>query len=137
MSDEHPTIDEAALARAVEAAFPEALGVWLYGSFADGPARADSDVDVAVLAARRIDATDRFERAMDAGEHLGRTLDLVDLRAVPPALRFEVFRRGRRIAARDPLACDRFETTAVSQYQRLNVERREIFEAIATRGSVY
>ena len=68
---------------------------------------------------------------------LGRATDLVDLRRVPPLLRFEVFQAGLRIAARDPTACDFFETAAVSAYQRLNVERRDLLQEIRQRGTVY
>lgn len=132
-----PTIDEALLARVVQEVFPEALGVWLYGSFADDTARADSDIDLALLAATPLDKGDRWDRAIELGARLPRPIDLIDLRTVPPALRYEVFSRGRRVAARDPLACDRFETTSISQFQRLNVERRELFAAIAERGTVY
>jgi hypothetical protein len=64
-------------------------------------------------------------------------VDLVDLRRVSPALRFEVFRDGSRIAARDPSYCDHFETMSVSAYQRLNRERQEIFDAIRERETVY
>jgi len=78
-----------------------------------------------------------LDRRGDLTLRLGRDVDLVDLRQVPPLLRFEVFSSGVRIAARNPLACDFFETAAVSGYQRLNVERREIMDAIAARGTVY
>jgi predicted nucleotidyltransferase len=132
-----PEIDDAELARIVEDVFPEAQGVWLYGSFADGTARPDSDLDVAILTPSRLAAEDRWERTIELSMRLPRPLDLVDLRAATPALRFEIFSHGRRIAARDPSACDHLETTAISQYQRLNVERGEILDAIAARGTVY
>ena len=52
-------------------------------------------------------------------------------------LAFEVFQAGLRIAARDPTACDFFETAAVSAYQRLNVELRDLLQEIRQRGTVY
>ena len=58
-------------------------------------------------------------------------------KTISKSLRFEVFNSGVRVAARDPVACDFFETTSISAYQRLNVERRELLEAIAARGTVY
>jgi uncharacterized protein len=131
-------VDPAEVARVVEEIFPEALGVWVYGSFVDGYARPDSDVDIAVLAERPLPADwDFLGRVGEVGSRLRRTVDLVDLRRVPPLLRFEVLSSGLRVAARDPLACDRYETASISAYQRLNVERRELLESIWARGSVY
>jgi predicted nucleotidyltransferase len=136
--DPRVAVDPKEVARVVEEIFPEALGVWIYGSFADGSARADSDIDVAILAERPLESGwEDLDRRGDLTLRLGRDVDLVDLRKVPPLLRFEVFSSGVRIAARNPLACDFFETAAVSGYQRLNVERREIMDAIAARGTVY
>lgn len=139
-SEADPTVavDPAEVARAIEEVFPEALGVWIYGSFADGWARQDSDIDVAILPDRELDVDwDYFGRVGRLSMRLGRDVDLVDLRKVPPLLRFEVFSSGVRVAARDPVACDFFETTSISAYQRLNVERRELLEAIDARGTVY
>jgi predicted nucleotidyltransferase len=130
-------IDAREVGRVVEELFPEALGVWVYGSFADGYARRDSDVDVAILPDRTLDSWERHERADEVASRLGRKVDLVDLTSVPPLLWFEVFSEGVRVAARDPRACDFFETRSISAYQRLNVERREVLQAIRERGTVY
>ncbi|MFO1037633.1 MAG: nucleotidyltransferase domain-containing protein [Geminicoccaceae bacterium] len=136
--DPRVVVDPAAVAKAVETIFPEALGVWIYGSTAERSALKESDLDVAILAPRRIVKDwDYLDRVGELGAAVRRNVDLVDLRAVPPALRFEIFSNGLRIAARDPIACDRYETTAVSAFQRLNFERREIFDAIRERGTVY
>jgi predicted nucleotidyltransferase len=120
-----PDIDPEALARRVEAVFPEAAGVWLHGSVADGTARPDSDVDIAILPDRRIDPLDLLGRAQEVAAGLGREVDLVDLWRVSTVLRFEVVTGGRRIAARDPFACDRFETATIGMYQDLLIEVRE------------
>lgn len=137
-ADPTVSIDPAEVGRIVEGIFPEALGVWVYGSFADGRARPDSDLDIGVLAARPLPTQwDLLDRIGEIGSRLGRTIDLVDLRRVPPLLRFEIFSSGLRVAARDPRACDFYETTSISAYQRLNVERRDLLESIWARGSIY
>ena len=75
-------IDPALVGRVVEELFPEALGVWIYGSFADGSARADSDIDIAILPGAPLDSWSRFERAQDVAGELHREVDLVDLTRV-------------------------------------------------------
>ena len=93
-----PTIavDPKEVGRAVEAVFPEALGVWIYGSFADGWARQDSDLDIAVV----IDAGHRLpderlwlELADVDGVHAQRVGDCVAPRTV-----YDAILEGRRAA---------------------------------------
>jgi predicted nucleotidyltransferase len=69
--------------------------VLLYGSHAAGNARADSDIDVAVLGHEKIrpellvDLNNDFARIMDAPE-----IDLKSLHDVDPLFRFQVMWKG-------------------------------------------
>ena len=132
--DPRIAIDPAEVGGVVEDVFPEALGVWIYGSFAQGRARRGSDLDIAILPDRPIDACDLFERAQVVSDRLRREVDLVDLRTVSTVLRFEVVARGRRVAARDPDAGDIWATSVIKQFQRLNEGQREHIAAIKARG---
>ena len=130
-------IDPALVGRVVEELFPEALGVWIYGSFADGSARADSDIDIAILPGAPLDSWSRFERAQDVAGELHREVDLVDLTRVSDLLRYEALSPGIRVAARDPSACDRFELVALAKYSGLRDELRAWVAEIGERGTVY
>ena len=105
-TDPKIAIDPIEVGRVVEDVFPEALGVWIYGSFAHGRARRDSDLDIAILPDRPIDAWERLERAQDVAERVHREVDLVDLATVSDLLRHEVVTGGLRAVARDPEYCD-------------------------------
>ena len=129
-------LDTDEVGRVIEELFPEALGVWVYGSFADGRARRDSDLDIAILPQEPLDGWDVFERAQDVASRLHREIDLVDLRRVGTVLRFEVATQGVRVAAREPFTCDLFETTAISMYQRLQESQREHLAEVRARGSI-
>jgi uncharacterized protein len=135
-ADPDVAVDPAEVGRAVEELFPEALGVWVYGSFADGYARRDSDIDIAILPDRAMDVWNLRERAVTLEDRLGREVDFVDLRRVGTVLRFEIAVRGVRVAARDPFACDLFETAAIAMFQRLSESQREHLAEIRARGSV-
>jgi predicted nucleotidyltransferase len=136
--DERGGIDLAEVGRIVEEAFPEAVGVWVYGSMADGTARPDSDLDIAILGREPIRlGWDELERIGELSLRLGREVDLVDLRSVPALLRFEVVTRGIRVAAREPLTCDRFETQVISAYQQYYAEQRPRLADIRERGRVF
>ena len=132
--DPKVAIDPVAVGRIVEEIFPEALGVWIYGSFAHGRARRDSDLDIAILPDRPLDSWERIERAQDVASRVGRQVDLVDLRKVSPVLRFEVVTRGMRVAARDPYAADVMETASLAMFQRLNEGQREHLARIKARA---
>jgi uncharacterized protein len=134
--DPSVAVDPAEVARVVEEIFPEALGVWVYGSFPQGRARRGSDLDIAILPDRPIDRWERFERAQDVAARLHRDVDLINLREVSPVLRFEVVSRGIRVGARDGYAADVFETAAIKMFQRLNESQREHLTAIKASGSV-
>ena len=129
-------IDLVEVGRVVEELFPEALGVWVYGSHADGTARRGSDLDIAVLADRPLDRVDLLRRGQDLALRFPTEVDLVDLRGAPDLVRYEAIVGGIRVAARDPLACDRFETVAVSMYQNLQAELHDWIADIAERARV-
>jgi uncharacterized protein len=130
-------VDPAEVARVVEEIFPEALGVWVYGSFADGSARRDSDVDIAILPDQPIDSWSRFERAQDVAARLHRDVDLVDLNVVSDLLCYEATARGIRVAARDPERCDQFEVTSMAKYLDQRHMLRGWMQDIQDRGTVY
>ena len=89
----------AAVLRELAASFPgrRVLGAWLYGSHARGEARADSDVDVAVLCDAPLDRTDLFDASGRLAAGVGAPVDLVDLRRAGGLLRLEATHHGRAL----------------------------------------
>jgi predicted nucleotidyltransferase len=86
--------------------------VYLYGSFARGTARSESDVDVGVVLARVPPATldsQPYEVEADLERLLGRPVQLVVLNRAPVDLRARVLRQGRLLLDVDPSARIRFE----------------------------
>lgn len=68
-----------------------------YGSTAAGRARADSDVDVAVLAERELSLADQERVVIALARRHGfreDSIDLVDLRTAPPLLQHEIAEGG-------------------------------------------
>ena len=81
--------------------------VYLFGSRANGRARVEIDLDVAVVYRRELDgaARERARRQVvaaltDALGALGERADVVDLDAAGSAVAFRVIRDGRRLIAR-------------------------------------
>jgi predicted nucleotidyltransferase len=109
------------------------IAIYVYGSFARGEMRADSDIDVAFLHEREFDPVEVFTIAQELASSVHRDVDLIDLHRAPTALRAQVIGEGRRIHTGDELLAGTFEMYTLSDYARLNEERREILESMAAR----
>jgi len=113
-------------------AFPacRVQGVWLFGSHARGEATPRSDVDIAVLADRRLDPMDLGAAATELERIAGARVDLVDLRSAPGLLRVQATHEGRLLAAPERFEADLFATHAISDYAAFGPNRRMCTEAM-------
>ena len=107
------------LARAALAADPRVLVAYLFGSFGRGTATDESDLDIAVLFADRIDARlgGPLDELRDAVERAcRRPCDLIDGRAAPADLVHRVLRDGQLLVERDRSARIGFEVARRNEY---------------------
>lgn len=105
------------------AAQPDVVAAYVFGSVAQGRARPQSDVDIAVLLAADLDEETRFDRRLRIGWEveriIGRQTDLVVLDDAPPLLQHQVLKHGRLIFERDRAARVEFEVRAGKIYADL------------------
>ena len=80
--------------------FPQVQLAILFGSCANGNATAASDLDLAVLADKPLDAELSIRLIGEMAEQLGRPVDLVDLHTAGEPLLGEVL-KGRRLLGSD------------------------------------
>lgn|SRR5450432_3495155 len=111
--------------------------LYLFGSEARGDGLADSDIDLAFLAAAPLLPVARWTLQERVAAELGRDVDLVDLRSASAVMRVEVLRDAKLLVDTAPLARETFEAFALSDYARLQEERRGILDDIERRGRVY
>ena len=132
----HSIIADIALAH-----YPAIQGIYLFGSYGTENQWPTSDVDIALLLphaqAGREKHLNLSPCCLELESALRREVDLVNLRQVNTVFQKEVIAEGRLIFCADTRALDEFEMLAISFYQKLNEERREILEAFFRTGRAY
>lgn len=115
--------------------------IYLFGSYAAGQERADSDVDIALLLppemAKRAGNLALSQLHLSLSEQLGKEVDLINLRQVSSVFQKEIIMAEQKIFCADTVAADEFEMLTLSFYQKLNEERREILAEFACTGRAY
>jgi len=129
-------MDEVALVRRLRAALPDAIAIWLFGSFATGEAGPESDLDLAVLVAGRADPVALWRLAGELAEIAGRHVDLVDMRAASTVMQHQVVTNGRRLWARD-VSAGLFEAFVLSEKTNLDEARAGLLQDIAREGVIH
>lgn len=109
----------------------------LFGSYAKGIERADSDLDLAYYADKALPAYEKFLLAQKLADSLGIEVDLVDIRQVNTVFAAQIFFTGKVIFCNDESLYIKERMKALSMYAHLNEERAEIFQRIEERGSIY
>lgn len=120
----------------LRAAFPEALGVYGFGSRIRGDATPDSDLDLAIFVPGYADPLRLFAVAGQLAEQVGCEVDLVDLRAASTVLQYQIITQGERWWHADSQA-PIYEAFILSEKTALDAARADLMEDIAKRGRVY
>ncbi len=104
--------------------------VFLFGSWARGRQRPDSDVDLALLGTAALDPLALFDWAAGLESILGRPVDLVDLRSASPILARQVLRHGSCVVRKDPRSVQEFIARTLTDYEDLKRARAPVERAL-------
>ncbi len=117
-------------------AFPNALGIYAFGSRVQGTANGQSDLDLAILVAGYADPLQLFDLANQLADQLGYEVDLLDLRAASTVMQHQVITTGRRLWAKD-IQADLFDVFVLNEKMALDELRAEQLNEIRETGRVY
>lgn len=112
------------------------LGVWLFGSQANGHAGDHSDVDLAVLVAGKADPLQLWEIGQKLAAMADREVDLLDLRAASTVMQYQVVTEGRLLWQRDAQGI-LYESAILSDKTELDMARAGLLADIRREGKVY
>lgn len=107
-------------------ALPDAWAIYMYGSFARGEERPDSDLDLAVLLAPATALPDKLSLMAEVSRTVGREVDIVNLRKAGLDLIHELLQHGRQLLVRRENDVLAWEAERMSEYANFNPRRQEI-----------
>ncbi len=131
------TVRESAVLAALREAFPELQAAWLFGSFAQGTAGPESDIDLAVLVPGEFDPVALWDTAQRLAARFGYDLDLIDFKRASTVLQHQIVTRGRRLWAADPAAIGAYEAFVLSAKTALDEARAGLLADIRRDGRVF
>lgn len=132
----HMLASEGPIVRDILSAFPNTLAIYAFGSRIQGQARAESDLDLAVLVAGYADPVRLWMVANDLAIKVDCDVDLLDMRAVSTIMQYQILMTGRRLWARQ-LDADLFECFVLSERTALNEARAKLEDDIKKKGKIY
>lgn len=109
----------------------------LFGSYAKGVIRRDSDIDIAYAGVQKLSAYDNFILAQELAVILGRDVDLLDLSQVSTVMKAQIVAYGKVIYCSDEVKRQYFFMKALKEYATLSDERAVVVDSIARRGAIY
>jgi uncharacterized protein len=112
----------------LQARVPDLLAVFVFGSFATGRVRPDSDLDLAFLPKKTLDMRTLWELNPEVAMAAGREVDLIDLSnvSVSSILKFEIIKRGELIYCSDKNAVFDMKVRFIEQFHDLYIARTDI-----------
>ncbi len=128
-------LKQASLVATLQDRIPNLLAVYAFGSRAQGTARPDSDLDLAVLVAGYVHPLVLWELASDLADLAGSAVDLLDLRAASTVMQYQIITTGQCWWASDAQAAI-FESAILSDKTELDTARAALLADIQAAGKI-
>lgn len=111
--------------------------IYLFGSFARGEGRQDSDIDLAIYTDEIVKPYPLFIIANELAFELKRDVQIVHLKAISTVFAAQIVGTKEVLYCEDEIIRVNYDVRALKEYVKLNEERKVIFDAIERTGKVY
>lgn len=111
--------------------------IYLFGSFAKGEGRDDSDIDLAVYTDKKINAYDLFVIANQLSFEVKRDVQIVDLKDTDTVFAAQIVSNREELYSEDEVLKANYNIRIFKDYAKLNEERKIILDAIKRDGRIY
>jgi uncharacterized protein len=117
--------------------YPGIHAIYIYGSRAMGQINDESDWDIALLLPYKLESSKIINLQARLSGLLSAEVDLINIRNINSILQKEIVMKGIRIYDDGTGESTRFEILAISLYQKLCEERRDIIDEGLKSGRFY
>lgn len=111
--------------------------IYLFGSFAKGEGRNDSDIDLAIYTDEIIDPYTLFIAANNLSFEVKRDVQLVHLKDISTVFAAQIVGKKDVLYCEDENLMANYDIRAFKEYAKLNEERQIILDAIERDGRIY
>ncbi len=115
---------------------PELIAIYAFGSQIKQTARADSDLDLAILTNGTIQTLHLWQLANLLADQLNSDVDLIDLRAASTVMQYQLISTGELLYAK-AAQMDLFRCFVFSEKLDLDQSRQKTLKRIQQEGRVY
>lgn len=110
--------------------------IYLFGSFARGEGREDSDIDLAIHGESCFDQYELFTKANELSFIVKRDVQLIDLRDVSTVFAAQIVGNNELLFSKDENIRIAYDIRAFKDYVKLNEERQVVLDAIKRDGRI-
>lgn len=111
--------------------------VILFGSYARGTQRPDSDIDIAFKSKRKVSKKEVFDITQQLEETIKKDVDLVDLDKISDSFKYEILINGEVKYCEDSYQFDLYKIDMFREYLDLNESRKSVIERVKNGGTIY
>ena len=111
--------------------------IYLFGSFARGEGREDSDIDIAIYTDKKVSPYDIFIIGNELSFEVKRDVQIVDLKDISTVFAAQIVGTREELHCEDEILKENYNLRAFKDYAKLNEERKVVLDAIERDGSIY
>ncbi len=111
--------------------------IYLFGSFAKGEGREDSDIDLAIYTNKIIIPYTLFLAANNLSFEVKRDVQIVHLKDISTVFSAQIVGTKEILYCEDEILMANYDIRAFKDYAKLNEERKIVLDAIERDGKIY
>ena len=111
--------------------------IYLFGSFAKGQARKDSDIDLAIYSEDLLSAYELFKLANELSFDVKRDVQIVDLKDISTVFAAQIVGAREVLYCADENLMANYNIRIFKDYAKLNEQRKDILDRIERTGKIY
>lgn len=111
--------------------------IYLFGSFARGEGREDSDIDIALFSIEKLNSYDLFVLANHLSFKLKRDVQIIDLKSITTVFAAQIVSNKEILYSNSEENSSKYDVKILKEYAKLNEERDIVLKRIKKDGKIY